>query len=709
MEPPQNSPASREVHLLDYWKVIQQRRYTVLAIVVLVVAVAVLKVALATPTYESFATVEIKPEARTILPGQEQWVGAEGRSWIAEEMYFNTQLQVLQSRDLAAKVFHGLHLGNHPMFAEAADPVGAFAGLISVKPIVNTRLVRLGVIGPEPKEITEWANVVAQTFVRRNVDQAAASFHEIMDEIQRGMVESRASLGRMDTERFQNAADLELYIPESQQEILRKNLETYNRELADLRVTIGTVGAELDSLIRIRSDGGDIMALQRISQDAIIQDLNSEKLGVERDLERMASEKRPRHPEHLARRTELDQLELKIAERMINLEEELREDFRLARAQEKNLEATIRRTEEEAYRVQEATAAYKNLKTDAESKRKVYDIVAETMERLTIGAQLVYMNNNVSVLDQAQEPRHPVRPRKRLTIAFGVFMGLLMGVGAALFLDYLDNTIHTPDDIEQFLGLSVLAIIPKYRNPEEHGAREAFQSLRTSILFSSGNREKRVLLFSSAGPQEGKSGTVEHVAKALVSAGDSVVVVDCDLRRPTQHRHLGVSREPGVTNYLLDGKDGEFEPFLQKTSTPNLSVLACGPVPPNPPELVGSAKFKSLLGHLKSRFDWVIVDSPPVASLADSVVLASLCDMMIMVIKHNENDRDLIRRCVKRLRDIDADMIGAVLNAVDVQGSYYNKYYYANYYAADTDKKGRRRRRPGRGSGDDERSGKVAL
>ena len=292
-------------------------------------------------------------------------------------------------------------------------------------------------------------------------------------------------------------------------------------------------------------------------------------------------------------------------------------------------------------------------------------------------------------------------------------MGLLLGVGAALFLDYLDNTIHTPDEIEQFLGLSVLAIIPKFRSPEEHGAREAFQSLRTSILFSSGNREKRILLFSSAGPQEGKSGTVELVAKALASAGDTVVVVDCDLRRPTQHKHLDIPREPGVTNYLLDGKDGEFEPFLQSTSTPNLFALACGPIPPNPPELVGTTKFKALLDTLKSRYDWVIVDSPPVANLADTVVLASVCDMMVMVIKHNENDRDLVRRCVKRLRDIDTDIIGAVLNAVDVQGSYYNKYYYGNYYyAEDDDKKGRRRRRRlGRGSGDDGHSGKgkVAL
>jgi capsular exopolysaccharide synthesis family protein len=503
--------------------------------------------------------------------------------------------------------------------------------------------------GPDPSEITEWVNALVQAYADRNVDEAAASFHKIMDEIRRGMAEFRTSLGQADAQRFRTAADQELYVPENQQEILTKNLETYNNELTQLRVTIGTLEAELDGLSRIRAENGDVTALQRIAQDPVARELNSKKRATERELERVAAEKRPRHPEYLALRTELDQIEEKITAQVRAIEEQLREEHRLARARETKLTQDIRLTEKEAYRVQEATTTYEMSKNDAESKRKVYDVVAETMERHSIGAQLIYMNNNISVLDTAIEPRHPIRPRKSLTVAFSLFAGLLLAVGAVLFLDYLDNTIRTPDEIEQFLGLGVVAIIPKYRDPNAHSAREAFQSLRTGILFSSQAREKRILMFSSAGPQEGKSATVALVSRSLASAGDRVLVIDADLRRPTQHHHMQVPREPGVTNYLLDGIDGKYQPFVQSTGVPNLEVMTCGPIPPNPPELIGSKKFLALLEDLKKTYDWVILDSPPVANLADSIVLGSLSDLMIMVIKQNENDRELIRRCLKRL------------------------------------------------------------
>jgi len=307
----------------------------------------------------------------------------------------------------------------------------------------------------------------------------------------------------------------------------------------------------------------------------------------------------------------------------------------------------------------------------------VYDFVSETLNRLSVSSQLVTMNNNLSILDRAIEPRNPVKPRKVLSLALGCLLGLVIGVIAVLFLDYLDNTVRSPEDIEQYLGLGILGIIPRYRDREAVGPREAFQSLRTSILFSSHNREKNLLLLTSAGPQEGKSSTVALLGRAMASAGDRVLIVDCDLRRPTQHQHLGVPREPGITNYLMEAGDTGYAAFTRPTEIPTLSVMPCGVIPPNPPDLIGHPKFRALLDKLKTDYDWVIIDSPPIATLADSVVLASMSDLMIMVIKHNQNDRDLIRRSLKRLRDIDVRIAGAVLNAVDLDHRYYGDYYYS--------------------------------
>ncbi|HEX6851527.1 MAG TPA: polysaccharide biosynthesis tyrosine autokinase [Candidatus Polarisedimenticolaceae bacterium] len=702
---------TRDAHLRDYWKVIWQGRYTALVIFVAVVGLTFLRVSFTTPIFEASTVLEIKPEARRILPGQEQWVGAEGGGWLAEEKYFNTQLEVLKSRDVAAQTFHRLKLESHPLFKNAPDPVGAFGARLEVRPKVNTRLVTLRMSGTDPAEAREWVNTLADVYVQRNVDQATASFTAIMDEVQKGMDRFRAKLGASDVDRMRTAAEAELFVPENQQDVLRQSLATYNDSLAKLRIELAGIQAEIDNYERAKREGGDVLALPSVSQDAIVQDLAGQRQAAERELRRLEAEKKPGHPEYLGKLGEIERIRQRIDARVDAIVEKLRTRHGLAQRNEQYLLSQIKRTEEQAYEVKQASSTYELQKADAATQRKVYDVVAETLNRLSVGSQLIAMNNNVSILDRATAPRYPVRPRKLLSLGIGGLIGLLLGVAVVLFLDYLDNTVRTPDDIEQYFGLGVLGIIPKYRDKDAVAVREAFQSLRTSILFSSKNREKRLLLLTSAGPQEGKSSTVAAMARAFAASGDRVVVVDCDLRRPTQHQHMGIPREPGLTNYLLDGKDGDYAPYLQSTGLDSLRVLTCGPIPPNPPDLVGSVRFRELMSALKRDFDWVLIDSPPVSTLADSVVLASIADMVAIVIKHNQNDRDLIRRSLNRLRDIPVEVMGAVLNSVDLERSFYGDYYYSGYhYRSEGEEKPRLgRRRTKRVDGPPPPNTKIAL
>jgi capsular exopolysaccharide synthesis family protein len=410
----------------------------------------------------------------------------------------------------------------------------------------------------------------------------------------------------------------------------------------------------------------------------VVQSLLSQRLVVEREISNLSADMRASHPEYQAKQGDLRVIEERLQEQYDRILEKLHSEYELAKSNEAYLDEQIAETEQQAYRLRKDTSDYELDTSATASKRRVYDVVAETMERLTVGAQLIEMNNNVAVLEEAVVPRYPVYPRKRLSVAFGGMIGLLLGVGAVLFLDYLDNTIRTPEEVEQYLGLNLLGIIPKARPGDEKAEREAFQSLRTSVIFSSHNRERNVLLLTSAGPQEGKSSTTARLARALASAGDRVLVVDCDLRRPTQHTQLRVDREPGITNYLLEADPVSVEPFTQTAEPASLSVLASGPIPPNPPDLIGQTRFRQLIGELKHGYDWVLIDSPPVASLADSVLLASMVDMMILVIKHNENERDLIRSSLNRLREADVHVAGAVLNGVDLGRSDYGYYYYTS-------------------------------
>jgi len=683
--------APREVHLRDYWKVIWQGRYTVLTVLVTVLALTILKVELSTPIYKASLELEIRPEARRILPGQEQLMGAEGGGWLSEEKYFNTQLEVLRSRDLAERVYRKLHLETHRDFKGLSDPVGAFAGRVEVKPKVNTRLVTVSLETKDPKEAREWVNALGDCYVKRNVDQATASFTAILGEIERGMETFRSSLGQADAERLRTMASKDLFVPENVQEVIKQNLQTYNEGLTQQRVRIGSLSTELQAVEQLRSEGGDTQNVPRFVDDPVMQDLRLQKQAAERELARLAEEKRPTHPDYVAKVSEVRRIDDRIKDQVGRVGDKLRTELRLARENATYLENQIRTTEKQAYTLKQASSTYDLAKTESDSRRKVYDVVTETMQRLTVAAQLISMNNNVSILDRAVEPRRPVRPRRVMSLALGGLIGLLMGVGTVLLLDYFDNTIRTPEDVEQYLGLSILGIVPRFRESESTVAREAYQSLRTSILFSSHNREKKILLFTSAGPQEGKSNTVAQVSRALASAGDRVVVLDCDLRRPTQHHHMKVTREPGLTNYLLEGRHGDYAAYMHDTDLPTLKLFTCGPIPPNPPELLGLPKFRNLLADLRGEFDWVVIDSPPVASLADSIVLASMAEMMAVVIKHNQNDRELIRRSLKRLSDVKVHVIGAVLNHIEMGRG--NDYYYAGYYYYGSDEGEREGRR----------------
>jgi succinoglycan biosynthesis transport protein ExoP len=281
-----------------------------------------------------------------------------------------------------------------------------------------------------------------------------------------------------------------------------------------------------------------------------------------------------------------------------------------------------------------------------------------------------------------------------LNLAVGILLGLLLSVGTVFFLDYMDNTIRTSEDVERFLQMNLLAIIPRQEEGTEGAVREAYQTLRTSLLFSRKNRRANVLLFTSAGPQEGKSCTTVNVSRTLAASGERVIILDCDLRRPTIHQRLNIGRDRGITNYILSSDGDDWRNYLKTTDLANLQAITCGPIPPNPADVFGHERFLSLLKELRQEYDWVFIDSPPVVSLADSTILASLSDSVAFVIKHNLNDKDLIKRCVTNVRRVNGNVIGAVLNNVDLERSHYKDYYYVGYYyyGEPGTKKGRKRK-----------------
>jgi capsular exopolysaccharide synthesis family protein len=342
--------------------------------------------------------------------------------------------------------------------------------------------------------------------------------------------------------------------------------------------------------------------------------------------------------------------------------------------------------------VNRKASSYDLVRGEATETKRIYDLISTRVKEIDLSSS--FLSNNLRILDKAPVPKVPVRPRTVLNLAIGLLLGLLLGTGMVFFLDYMDNTVRSTEDVEQFLKLNLLAIVPKQVEGTESASREAYQTLRTSLLFSRKNRSANAVLITSAGPQEGKSITTVNVARTLANAGEKVIIVDCDLRRPAIHQRLNLGRDQGLTNYILSSDGDHWRNYVKPTDQPNLKVMTCGPIPPNPADVFGQERFLALLKELRTNFDWVFIDSPPVISLADSMILASVSDMVAFVVRHNVNDKEMIRRCVSSVRKINPNVIGAVLNNVDLDRSHYKDYYYVGYYyyGDSASRKGRKRR-----------------
>jgi len=683
----------REIHISDYWRAIWRGRWTVLSIFVVVVTLVTVGTLTQKPIYRAVATIEITPQSRKVSPVADvAEPGSGSYGWTGEERYFNTQYEIIKSRDVARRVFDRLDLYNHPAFKNVNDPVDALAKMIQVEPVKDTGIVEVSLEGGNPQEVQTWVNTIAEAYVDRNLAQAVEATSKAVKALLSEIAPLREKLEDTQRNSYEFAEKANLYVPENQQKMTNDRLSTLQADLTDTQVKKAEAESLLARIEGVRQAGGDYESIPQISNDRAVQDLYKDKIELEREYERLLLTYKDKHLRVLEKKSEIDKINQKIAAEADRIISTLRTQDVLLKDRESKLVRAMEETRTDSLRLNQKASAYDLVRGEATETKRIYDLISARVKEIDLSASL--LSNNLRILDTAALPRSPVRPRTVLNLCVGVLLGLLLGVGTVFFLDYMDNTVRTSEDIEQYLKLNLLAIVPKQTEGTEGAVKEAYQTLRTSLLFSRKSRAANAILVTSAGPQEGKSCTTVNVARTLAKGGDRVIILDCDLRRPSIHQRLNVSRDLGITNYILSSDGDDWRTYLKTTDQPNLFAMTCGPIPPNPADVFGHERFLTLLKLLRTEFDWVFIDSPPVVSLADSMILASLADMIAFVVRHNENDKELIRRCVSNVRRINPNVIGAVLNNVDLDRSHYKDYYYVGYYyyGESATKKGRKSR-----------------
>ena len=361
--------------------------------------------------------------------------------------------------------------------------------------------------------------------------------------------------------------------------------------------------------------------------------------------------------------------------------------YELAASKENNIRELLDETKNEVLNLNEKFIQYSIMKRDVDSNRVLYDALESSIKTESVTEQS--QSVNIWVVRKASMPEAPSYPNKRRSVILGLILGLFGGVGMAFLIEYLDNTAKSEIDLERRYGISVLGSIERLKRSdpiETHvltkplsPVSESYRLVRSSLLLSSAERPPQVILLTSMSPQEGKTSTTANLARVLSQGEKRVLIIDCDLRRPRGHSLFNISNDNGLSNYLTG--NCEDIPLTQVPSEP-LSILPAGPIPPNPAELLGSTKMDQLLSDMRDQFDFILLDSPPIQRVADSLALSKIVDGTILVVRYGKTTFDMLNGGIKKLTDVDAAILGFVLNGMKRSD---NKAYYgySSYYASD--------------------------
>ncbi len=725
-------------HLLDYLETVLKRRWVVWSCLLIVFGTTAIGTFKQKPVYRATALVEINPAPPDVLNLKDVLQVAANMD---VETYRATQMEVLRSRSLAERVVQNLHLYNYPEFVSGgtlwnllrrapapSSPVDdrppdtssdiyrttvqQFLDSLSVKQRLHTSLVEVSFDSTDPKLATKVTNQLAEEYIKENLEAKFDETVKASDWLSEHLGELKAKLEKSEDVLQAYAQAHSIVFVSEKQDLgnarLQQLQEEYTKAEADR--------LEKEALAKLVQTG-KVEALPGFVSDKVIQDLQARLMDLQREYARITASARPEYPKAVQTQKQIESVQASLENMKKLIGQNAVHEYEAALQHEKALGQALEQQKKEVNEVAASSIQYNILKREADSNRQLYDTLLQRLKESQLQAGL--KATNIRIVDPAEIPKRPFKPRVILNLGLGVLLGLMAGIGLAFFLEYMDKTVKTPDDIEKRLHLPSLGILPKFvldgagKGPGTKlvpvqaktsplqpagiqttpATQEAFRNLRTSILLSA-DPVPKLILITSALPSEGKTTVTLNLGATLASLGSSVVVVDCDMRRPSCHRQAGVENKPGFVRCLTGQVDLK-EAILPVPGIENLSVIPCGPIPPNPAEVLSSPRTQELMEKLRSDFEYVLVDSPPLLSVTDGRILSTLTDGVVLVVHGFSTPYDVVRRARASLSGAGARILGVALNNVDLRrdGYTYNYYYRYGYgygYGYGSDERGSR-------------------
>jgi polysaccharide biosynthesis transport protein len=689
-----------------------------------------------TKIYQAAATIQFDPTPPRPLGAKVETVvdmGA-GSYWDNHE-YYETQYKIITSLKVATAVASQLGLNHDAAFLRNAPPgvkvppvhvseeaAGqALRGRLRVDPVKDSRLAVVKLEDADPDRAQRILTVVVDTYIAMNLDNVLASTTQAvewltgqLDKLKSDLESSEMALH--DYKQKKNILSLAL---DDQSNMLREEMKQLNDALTHVRTRREEIASRRSELNKVSASDPSVLPATELLANGLLQTLRHQYIDAVRERDALLKSGKGRnHPDVASAQAKVDVARNAVLSEVRNVQGALDRDLAAIGTQEGGISGLFEAARKRAFELNLLEIEYNRLRRAKDNNEKLYALVLERTKESDL-AKLLRVNN-IRVLDAPLRPGGPVRPQVPFNIGVGMFVGVLLGLGAAMGRAVIDRTVKTPDDVEKEVGITFIGLLPEIdderrlgptygkkrkriklsdiKRPElvvhEHrmsGIAEAARTIRTNLLFMAPDHPFQTLLVTSAGPAEGKTTVACCIAIAMAQAGQRVIIIDCDLRKPRLHRIFGKDSKIGVTTALLEES---IDNAILDTEVPNLSVIPAGPIPPNPAEILHSERFKTFLTQVQDRFDRVILDSPPIVPVTDGVVLSTLVDGTILVVRAFKTTKDLARHALRALLDVGANIAGTVLNAVNLnKGEYkYSQYYYYRqdgYYAEETAASGR--------------------
>jgi len=724
------SDGGRDVHLTDYIKVLYKRRWTVITVFVLVAGSVAVSTFTAIPIWEAKSRLLIESDERNVVSFKQ--VVEEDQT---KADYYQTQYSIIQSRALARKTLDTLKawdrapFGGPPSSARSVSVRGIIRGAVglvtrpfrsastaetgtvaadetraqsraidtflaglTVTPIRNSRLVDVRYQSADPALATDVANALARNYIQQNLEYKFMASQEATDWLGERLAEQRKLVEQAEVklQRYREQNDAISLVD-------RENIVV--QKLADLNAAVTRAKTERiqkEAMYnQLREGRGNTSALDSypaILSNSFIQQQKSELAALNSQLIRLSESLGDKHPQITTLQSSIKTAQAKLQGEIAKIVQSVRNEYEAALAQEQSLTTALNQQKAEALSMNRKAIEYNVLDRDVQSSRQLYENLMQRAKETGVAGAL--KTSNIRVVDSAERPRAPISPRKESNVLMGLFGGALLGCMLAFFFEYMDSRIKTPDEIQVHLRLSHLGMLPATETKNKYPLlsdgvpvvfSEAFRAVRTNVLFSSAHEGARSLVITSTGPGEGKSMVAANLAISLAQAGQRVLLIDGDMRKPKVHEIFGAAQEPGLSNLLVG--NAKASEAVRKSPVSGLWLLAAGRVPPNPAELIGSPRFGTFMQSLRDHFDWVIVDTPPVLVVTDAALAARNVTGVLFVVGAEMTSRHAAQRALEQLEHVQASFIGAVLNRVDLQRNayYYSQYYrkeYSRYYAS---------------------------